>query len=113
MQIKSRNQLKLDPLKELDEALMDRTTAQLTLKGQTSSTVNSSHKQRVYSSNFDKSTLPAVYAIKKMNLRASDSLQVINKNLNEKVSDLVFTRKRNVKAQEKQARSIKDVTSDH
>jgi hypothetical protein len=48
-----------------------------------------------------------------MNLRASDSLQVINKNLNEKVSDLVLTRKRNVKAQEKQARSIKDVTSDH
>jgi hypothetical protein len=27
LQIKSRNQLKLDPLKELDEALMDRTTA--------------------------------------------------------------------------------------
>lgn len=27
LQIQSRNQLKLDPLKELDEALMDRTTA--------------------------------------------------------------------------------------
>ena len=60
LQIQSRNQLKLDPLKELDEALMDRTTAQLTLKVQTSSTVNTSHKQRVNSSNFDKATLPAV-----------------------------------------------------
>jgi hypothetical protein len=32
LKMQSRNQLRIDPLKELEEALMDRTTAQMSLK---------------------------------------------------------------------------------
>jgi len=50
LQQQSMTRLEVDPLKELDEALMDRTTAQQTLKGKT---VNL-QKVKINSSNFEK-----------------------------------------------------------
>ena len=54
----------MDPLKELDEALMDRTTAQQSLKGKTIHL----QKVKINSSNFEKGSHQAAQAIKKLQL---------------------------------------------
>lgn len=81
LKMQSKNQLKIDPLKELDEALMDRTTAQMCLKGQVyvpplpqSVPVP---KQKVNSSNFDKTSLPSVQTFKRLSQRQSEGSQSV------------------------------------
>ena len=63
--MQSRNQLRINPLKELEEALMDRTTAQMSLKT-IPMTVVHDQKQKVNSSNFDKAALPSAQTFKRL-----------------------------------------------
>lgn len=69
----SRIQLRIDPLKELDEALMDRMTAQMTLKDHVSTPLAQPNpKIKVNCSNFDKSSLPSVQTFKRLSQKQAE-----------------------------------------
>jgi hypothetical protein len=107
LRMHSRNQLRIDPLKELEEALMDRTTAQMSLKGQTGVAMLVVPKQKVNSSNFDKLAMPTVQTFKRLSskqIEASPATQSESAVQPSKICPT--TRKRQIKALEKQSRSL-------